>query len=256
MWTDINYMDHRRVFSLDPGNYPIERMQDLVEYLHERDQHYILMVDPAVAEHDYPAYNRGKDMDVFVNKRDGQEPFRGVVWPGVAVFPDWFHENATDYWTEMFHDNFNPETGVDIDGVWIDMNEPASFCRQGCNPDREAKNRNLPPKSPAVREPPRSIPGFPFNTSREVVITKITEQETLRELASRGLDSQKHYDVDHAADNLLSPPYKINNKAPGGKLSDMTMDTDLTLANGLTTYDTHNLYGACEFRSSPTEMSL
>ncbi|KAI6784884.1 uncharacterized protein J7T54_007978 [Emericellopsis cladophorae] len=244
MWTDINYMDHRRVFSLDPGNYPIERMQDLIEYLHERDQHYTLMVDPAVAEHDYPAYNRGKGMDVFVKRRDGQEPFRGVVWPGVAVFPDWFHENATEYWSDMFHDSFNPETGVDIDGVWIDMNEPASFCRQGCNPDREAKNRNLPPKPPAVREPPRSIPGLPFNTSREVVVTKVTEQETLRELASRGLDSKKHFDVDHAADDLLSPPYSINNKAPGGKLSDMTMDTDLTLANGLTTYDTHNLYGA------------
>jgi alpha-glucosidase len=37
---------------------------------------------------------------------------------GVTVFPDWYHENATDYWLEMFQKSFNPETGVDIDGVW------------------------------------------------------------------------------------------------------------------------------------------
>jgi alpha-glucosidase len=87
MWTDINYMDHRRIFTLDPGNYPIERMQDLIEYLHNRDQHYILMVDPAVADYDYDAYNRGREMDVFVKRKDGQEPFRGVVWPVRFPFP-------------------------------------------------------------------------------------------------------------------------------------------------------------------------
>lgn len=80
MWTDIDYMDHRRVFSLDEGNYPIEKMHRLIDYLHSRQQHYIVMVDPAVADHDYPAYNRGMDLDIFVKSPD-KSPFRALVWP-------------------------------------------------------------------------------------------------------------------------------------------------------------------------------
>lgn len=30
------------------------------------------------------------------------------------------------YWTSEFERFYNPETGFDIDGAWIDMNEPTS----------------------------------------------------------------------------------------------------------------------------------
>lgn len=49
MWTDIDYMNLRRVFTLDPERFPLERMRELVNYLHDHDQHYIVMVDPAVS---------------------------------------------------------------------------------------------------------------------------------------------------------------------------------------------------------------
>lgn len=40
------------------------------------------------------------------------------IHKGVTVFPDWWHPNASGYWAEMFDRTFNPDTGVDIDGVW------------------------------------------------------------------------------------------------------------------------------------------
>lgn len=43
MWTDIDYMDLRRVFSLDPERFPLDMVQELVEHLHANDQQYILM---------------------------------------------------------------------------------------------------------------------------------------------------------------------------------------------------------------------
>lgn len=43
MWTDIDYMDLRKVFSLDPDRFPLSMMQELVDHLHANDQHYILM---------------------------------------------------------------------------------------------------------------------------------------------------------------------------------------------------------------------
>lgn len=71
MWTDIDYMDRRKVFTLDPKRFPIKKVRELVDYLHERDQHYIVMVDPAVAYSDNGAFNRGAEQGIFLKKADG-----------------------------------------------------------------------------------------------------------------------------------------------------------------------------------------
>ena len=127
MWTDIDYMDRRLIFTTDPERYPIEKMRALVDYLHENDQHYIVMVDPAAGyQDDYPSLDRGTEDNVWLLRQNGSV-FLGVVWPGVSVFPDWFAENVTDYWNSEFEMFFSPDDGLDIDGLWIDMNEPSSF---------------------------------------------------------------------------------------------------------------------------------
>jgi hypothetical protein len=35
---------------------------------------------------------------------------------------------STRYWNNEFQLFYNPTNGIDIDGAWIDMNEPASVC--------------------------------------------------------------------------------------------------------------------------------
>ena len=52
----------------------------------------------------------------------------GVVWPGVTAFPDWMDPNTQSYWNGEFDSFFNSDTGVDIDALWIDMNEASNFC--------------------------------------------------------------------------------------------------------------------------------
>lgn len=82
MWTDIDHYNLRQTFTLDEHRFPISRMREIVDYLHRHQQQYVVIVDPAVATVDYPAYNRGKEMDVYLKDphKEG-EYFRGVVWP-------------------------------------------------------------------------------------------------------------------------------------------------------------------------------
>jgi alpha-glucosidase len=39
-------MDRYKVFTLDPVDFPLEKMRELVDYLREHEQHYVVMVDP------------------------------------------------------------------------------------------------------------------------------------------------------------------------------------------------------------------
>lgn len=163
MWTDIDYMYLRRVFSLDPLRFPLDLMRQLVATLHARQQHYVVMVDPAVAYQDYAPFNAGKDADVFYKRPTDGSIYQGVVWPGVTAYPDWFHPNTQGYWDGQFKEFFAPDTGVDIDALWIDMNEASNFCNYPCtDPFAEARQMGNPPRPPPVRiGAPRAIEGFP-----------------------------------------------------------------------------------------------
>ncbi|TQS32931.1 hypothetical protein Golomagni_06737, partial [Golovinomyces magnicellulatus] len=89
IWNDIDYMDHRSTFSTDPVRFPLKRMRTFIDHLHAHHQHYIMMLDPAVAAKDYKPYNDGKEMDVLMKESDGSI-YTGVVWAGPSSFPDWF----------------------------------------------------------------------------------------------------------------------------------------------------------------------
>ncbi len=39
-------MDGYKIFTLKPGWFPLEKVREFVSYLHDRDQHYVMMVDP------------------------------------------------------------------------------------------------------------------------------------------------------------------------------------------------------------------
>ncbi|CAG8389415.1 unnamed protein product [Penicillium salamii] len=250
MWTDIDYMQGRRVFTLDEERFPLDKMRELVSHLHKHEQHYIVMVDPAISHSDNEAFNTGSDQGVFLYRDYEQnELYQGAVWPGVTVYPDWFHTDTQYYWNGEFERFFNRDDGVDIDGLWIDMNEASNFCPYPCtNPAEYAENNNLPPPPPPVRSPPRRLPGFPANfqpsssspssnhTKRSEPINEI--QNTKKQI-SRNVTTKR---IGLAYRDLINPAYQIANVA--GSLSNKTIDTDIIHAgDGYAEYDTHNLYG-------------
>ncbi|KAJ7494439.1 alpha-glucosidase [Mycena galericulata] len=218
MWTDIDYMDRRRTFTLDPQYFPLNRMREIVDYLHSQNQRYILMTDPAVGvfpNQGYGPYDRGTADGIFLKNANGSQHL-GLVWAGVSVWPDWFNSGAQAYWSNEFALFYSPETGLDIDGAWIDMNEPSSFCDIPCDdPYEQAIQQDLPP----ARSTPPPDPNTPI----------FVDTKPVRRQAKR--------------DNLLVPQYAINNAAPGGNLSSKTAYSNTVHAGNLTEYDTHNLFG-------------
>ncbi|RAH43585.1 putative alpha-glucosidase [Aspergillus brunneoviolaceus CBS 621.78] len=244
MWTDIDYMDRRRVFTLDPERFPLNKMRELVTYLHRHDQKYIVMVDPAVSVSNNSAYTTGVSEGVFLHHQNGSL-YEGAVWPGVTVYPDWFNPDTQDFWNAQFAEFFNATAGVDIDGLWIDMNEASNFCPYPCaDPAAFAISDDLPPAAPAVRaSSPRPLPGFPQDF-----------QPSASKRSSVNGQGTKGMKIGLANRNLTDPLYKIQNAA--GVISMNTIQTDIVHAGeGYVEYDTHNLYGTMMSTASRDAMA-
>ncbi|KAL1839514.1 hypothetical protein VTJ49DRAFT_1452 [Mycothermus thermophilus] len=132
VWGDIDYMDQRRDFTTDPARYPLDKVRQFVDQLHRNGQQYVQILDPGIIRLEgYGPYDRGAEQGVFLRAADGSF-YRGRQWPGEVVWPDWFAPATQHWWTAEIQAFYDPETGIDVGGLWVDMNEVSNMCS---NPD-------------------------------------------------------------------------------------------------------------------------
>lgn len=215
-WIDIDYMDARKDFTFDPLNFPEEKMINFSQNLHDHGQKFVVMVDPAIpVSSNYEPYMRGQELDVFIKNVDGSE-YQGQVWPGYTAFPDWWHPNISAYWDKEIGDWMKL---LDLDGLWIDVNEPSSFCLGSCGSLNDPKEPN----------------SMPWKNSPEEQLRLHSLQEAALSDMGQPLGETR---------NLLYPNYVINNGA--GNLSEKTVAMTAQHYGNLSHYDVHNLYGHAE----------
>lgn len=84
-------------------------------------------------------YVSGLEKDIYVKWPNNMQPYDkdnlgtnemiSWCWPnGKLMYPDYMNSNTHDWWFEVIREFVsNPRNGSDMNGIWIDMNEPSSF---------------------------------------------------------------------------------------------------------------------------------
>ncbi|XP_063789067.1 maltase-glucoamylase-like [Pseudophryne corroboree] len=167
-YADIDYMERQMDFTLGAN---FAGLPALVDRIRSEGMRFVILLDPAIAGNEttpYPAFDRGVQDDVFIKWADGSGIVWGKVWPDLpnvkvdnnldwdtqvklyrayAAFPDFFMEKTAEWWHREIEEY--RQKYIRFDGLWIDMNEPASFVHgsvTGCK--NEALNH--PPYMPAL----------------------------------------------------------------------------------------------------------
>ncbi|KZS93448.1 hypothetical protein SISNIDRAFT_507539 [Sistotremastrum niveocremeum HHB9708] len=256
-WNDIDLYQAVRDFTSDNVSFPGSEVRAFIQELKANNQHYIPIVDAAVAKQVnatdiYDPYTKGTEQKVFVTNPDGSE-YVGQVWPGYTVFPDWFANNTQSWWTEALR-NWT-QHGVEFSGIWLDMNEASSFCDGSCGSGIDISNTSVPFLLPGA--PGNLVTAYPegYNSSISGPSGNITINGTLtfgqgsanqttrrrrkRGLGAAGLD---------LGDAINVPSYAIHNGF--GRLSTHALATNATHAGGFAELDTHNLWGLMEEKAT------
>ncbi|KAK3570325.1 hypothetical protein QTP86_017161 [Hemibagrus guttatus] len=227
-YADIDYMERQLDFVIDKD---FINLPKLVEKMRGEGMRFIFILDPAISgnETNYPAYENGIKQEVFI--KWPAELSDGIVWgkvwpdfPNVtidesldwetqvekyrsyAAFPDFFR-NSTAAWWQNEISNFY--ASMSFDGLWIDMNEPASFV------DGTVGGKCL---GPSIFDHPPYMP--PLESKERGLIHKTLCMNSQQFLPDG--TPVKHYDVHNLYGwSHTKPTYETEKKVPVLDLRDL-----------------------------------
>ena len=121
IWLDIHYMQDYKPFTWNHERFP--NPKKMISDLSAQGFHLVTILDghPA-AQKGYAPYDEGVAGNYFV-KNPGGSIYKGAVWPGNSVFPDFSNPAAREWWGGLYKSLLD----VGVAGIWNDMDEPSVF---------------------------------------------------------------------------------------------------------------------------------
>ncbi|MFI3329937.1 MAG: glycoside hydrolase family 31 protein, partial [bacterium] len=117
---DIDYMDNYKVFTT--SNERFKDIEKMIKELRAQGIRIVCIIDPGVkVEKDYHVYEEGIKNKYFATLNN--EVYENVVWPGDSVFPSFISSSVREWWGDLSKSLID----IGVEGIWTDMNEPASF---------------------------------------------------------------------------------------------------------------------------------
>jgi alpha-glucosidase len=120
LWLDIDYMDGFRVFTTSKEHLPTPQVT--LQALRRKGRKVVAILDPGVK--DEPGYSireEGLANDLFCHNPNG-DAYRGFVWPGATLFPDFSLPETKAWWAEKVAQFCE----LGFAGFWLDMNDPST----------------------------------------------------------------------------------------------------------------------------------
>ncbi len=118
IYLDIDYMDKFKIFTFDRNKFPDNKR--LLDNLHKRDVKLVTIIDPGVKlDQNYSVFKNGI---CHYMENNNDEIYTSKLWPGNSAMPDFFNEEAYNWWKSEIKNFIN-----NTDGIWLDMNEPSLF---------------------------------------------------------------------------------------------------------------------------------
>lgn len=120
IYLDLDHMDGRRIFTWDRRKFPDPH--GLIAELHERGVKVVPILDPYVkAEPGYKVFEEGLH---HLLTTENNELYLVRGWPGLSALPDFLNKKAREWWAKLVEEYVRE---YDVDGLWIDMNEPTNM---------------------------------------------------------------------------------------------------------------------------------
>jgi alpha-glucosidase len=133
VWLDIDYTNNYDIFTVNTTAFPT--IKALTTQLQADGKKVIPIVDAGLNSHDdqNKYYTAAFDKNLLLKSTANADTENGIlttkIFSNETVFLDFFDDRSKDVWGEGLRDLHDL---IPYDGIWLDMNEPVSFCNGEC----------------------------------------------------------------------------------------------------------------------------
>ncbi|SMD31460.1 alpha-glucosidase MalA [Picrophilus oshimae] len=118
VYLDIDYMDDYKIFTFDKERFP--DIKKFKEELNAMGTRLITIIDPGFKIDQLYKYFINGIGKYVINSNN--EIYISRLWPGNCAFLNFLDADSYNYWKSCVK-----EFAENVDGIWLDMNEPALF---------------------------------------------------------------------------------------------------------------------------------